>query len=46
MAAQYDLDVIITATGFDAMTGAIARIDIEGCRKRKLADKWAESPTT
>lgn len=46
MAAKYDLDVIITATGFDAVTGAMARIDIEGCNKRKLADKWAEGPTT
>jgi len=44
--AQYDLDVIITATGFDAVTGAMARIDIEGCNQRTLADKWAEGPTT
>ena len=44
--AQYDLDVIITATGFDAVTGAMARIDIEGCKQRTLADKWAEGPTT
>ena len=46
LAAQYDLDVIITATGFDAVTGAMTRIDIEGCNKRKLVDKWADGPTT
>jgi cation diffusion facilitator CzcD-associated flavoprotein CzcO len=45
-AAHYDLDVIITATGFDAVTGAMARIDIEGCANRKLVDKWADGPTT
>ncbi|UZE97237.1 flavin-containing monooxygenase [Alkalimarinus alittae] len=45
-AAQYDLDVIITATGFDAVTGAMDRIDIEGCNNRKLKDKWADGPTT
>lgn len=46
MTAQYDLDVIIAATGFDAVTGAMFRIDIEGCNKRKLVDKWADGPTT
>lgn len=45
-AADYDLDIIITATGFDAVTGAMARIDIEGCNKRTLKDKWADGPTT
>jgi cation diffusion facilitator CzcD-associated flavoprotein CzcO len=45
-AAHYDMDVIITATGFDAVTGAMDRIDIEGCDKRKLRDKWANGPTT
>ena len=43
--ADYALDAIVTATGFDAITGAMARIDIEGCRGRKLADKWKEGPT-
>ncbi|PLW69574.1 flavin-containing monooxygenase [Pseudohalioglobus lutimaris] len=45
-AAQYDLDIIITATGFDAVTGAMERIDIEGCNNRKLVEKWADGPTT
>ncbi|TXS89819.1 NAD(P)/FAD-dependent oxidoreductase [Parahaliea maris] len=43
---QYELDVIVTATGFDAVTGAMTRIDIEGCGQRKLVDKWAEGPST
>jgi cation diffusion facilitator CzcD-associated flavoprotein CzcO len=44
--ADYELDAIVTATGFDAVTGAMDRIDIEGCGGRKLIDKWAEGPTT
>ena len=43
--AEYELDIIITATGFDAITGAMARIDIEGIGGRKLKDKWADGPT-
>jgi cyclohexanone monooxygenase len=43
--AEYALDVIITATGFDAVTGAMTRIDIEGLDRVKLVDKWAEGPT-
>jgi len=45
-AEHYDLDIIITATGFDAVTGAMDRIDIEGSNNRKLRDKWADGPTT
>ena len=43
---EYALDVIVTATGFDAVTGAMTRIDIEGLEHRKLVDKWADGPTT
>jgi cation diffusion facilitator CzcD-associated flavoprotein CzcO len=42
---EYELDAIITATGFDAVTGAMTRIDIEGLDGIKLVDKWAEGPT-
>jgi len=42
---EYELDVIVTATGFDAVTGAMTRIDIEGINHRKLVDKWSEGPT-
>lgn len=45
-AAQYELDIIIAATGFDAVTGAMDRIDIEGCDGARLAEKWADGPTT
>jgi len=44
--AHYELDAIVTATGFDAVTGAMNRINIEGCGGRTLIDKWADGPTT
>jgi len=44
--ATYDLDVIVTATGFDALTGALTRIDVEGLGGIKLTDKWSEGPTS
>jgi cation diffusion facilitator CzcD-associated flavoprotein CzcO len=39
---EYELDVIIFATGFDAMTGTLTSIDIVGRDGRVLRDKWAE----
>jgi cation diffusion facilitator CzcD-associated flavoprotein CzcO/acetyl esterase/lipase len=39
-------DAIIFATGFDAMTGAIAAVDITGRDGLTLKDKWAEGPKT
>ncbi|RDH79783.1 NAD(P)/FAD-dependent oxidoreductase [Mycolicibacterium moriokaense] len=39
---SYDLDVIIYATGFDAMTGALSRIDIRGRDGMPLKDFWAD----
>jgi cation diffusion facilitator CzcD-associated flavoprotein CzcO len=44
--ASYDLDVIITATGFDAVTGALTRIEIQGINGTKLTNKWREGPTS
>ena len=42
---SYDLDVIVYATGFDAMTGALSRIDIRGRDGLSLAEFWvAEGP--
>ena len=38
---SYELDVIIYATGFDAMTGALSRIDIRGRDGVSLKDFWA-----
>jgi cyclohexanone monooxygenase len=42
--AEYALDSIVFATGFDAMTGALGRIDIRGRGGLKLAQKWTEGP--
>ena len=42
----YDLDVIILATGFDAMTGTLFNIDIIGKKNITLKNKWKEGPKT
>ncbi len=42
----YDLDVIIFATGFDAMTGAFFKMDIRGKGGLALKEKWSEGPKT
>ena len=39
---EYEVDVIVFATGFDAMTG----VDITGRDGMKLRDKWAAGPRT
>ncbi|MES0875023.1 flavin-containing monooxygenase [Sinimarinibacterium thermocellulolyticum] len=39
-AGEHPLDVLILATGFDASTGALTRIDIRGRGGLALADKW------
>ena len=44
--AEYALDVIIFATGYDAVTGALTRIDIRGEGGQTLKDKFAEGPRT
>jgi cyclohexanone monooxygenase len=38
--------MLVLATGFDAMTGALLRIDIRGSNGLRLADNWAEGPRT
>ena len=43
-AAEYELDVIIFATGYDAITGALTRIDIRGKDGQSLKDKFAAGP--
>jgi cation diffusion facilitator CzcD-associated flavoprotein CzcO len=40
-----ELDAIVYATGFDAMTGALSRIDVRGRDGRRLGDEWAAAPT-
>ncbi len=43
---DHDLDVIVYATGFNAITGGYDRIDIRGVDGRALADKWRDGPNT
>jgi cation diffusion facilitator CzcD-associated flavoprotein CzcO len=42
----YEVDVIIYATGFDAITGAFDRIEFVGEGGQRLADKWRDGPIT
>jgi cyclohexanone monooxygenase len=42
--AEYELDSIVFAIGFDAMTGALLSIDIQGRDGVTLREKWAEGP--
>jgi cyclohexanone monooxygenase len=41
-----EVDALVLATGFDAMTGSVARIDIRGRDGQTLNQKWAEGPKT
>ncbi len=43
---EFEFDAIVFATGFDAMTGTLAKIDIRGRDGGKLKDKWADGPRT
>ena len=43
---HHDLDVIVYATGFDAITGGYDRIDIRGVGGQTLADAWSDGPST
>jgi cation diffusion facilitator CzcD-associated flavoprotein CzcO len=45
-AADYEFDIIIYATGFDAVTGSFDRIDIRGADGLRLKDKWQGGPKT
>ena len=45
-AAHHELDMIIYATGFDAITGAYDRLQITGVDGQRLADKWQDGPQT
>ena len=42
--AEYELDVIIYATGYDAVTGSLTRIDIRGEGGQTIKDKYAGGP--
>jgi cyclohexanone monooxygenase len=41
---EYELDCLVFATGFDAMTGALNNIDIRGKGNQALKDKWTGGP--
>ena len=43
---EYELDVIIFATGFDAVTGSVTKIDIRGEGGQTMKDKFAGGPRT
>ena len=43
---EYEFDLIVYATGFDAITGAYDRIDFQGIGGQKLRDKWNDGPVT
>ena len=43
---EYEFDLIIYATGFDAITGAFDRIDIRGSDGVSLKEKWKDGPQT
>jgi len=43
---EYEFDMIIYATGFDAITGTFDRIDIRGIDGVSLKDRWKDGPQT
>jgi cation diffusion facilitator CzcD-associated flavoprotein CzcO len=45
-ASEYELDAIVLATGFDAITGPLIRMGITGRGGVRLAERWADGPHT
>ncbi|MDP6517887.1 MAG: NAD(P)/FAD-dependent oxidoreductase [Alphaproteobacteria bacterium] len=43
---DFEIDVLIIATGFDAMTGALNNIDIRGRGDACLRERWADGPSS
>jgi len=43
---EYEFDAIVYATGFDAMTGSLTRVDIRGKDGVSLKDEWQAGPRT
>ena len=41
-AGEYELDILVLATGFDAVTGGLTSIDIRGTQGETLKEKWAK----
>ena len=44
--AEYEVDIIVFATGYDAMTGTFFKMDIRGREGRELKEKWSDGPLT
>ena len=40
----YEFDTLVLATGFDAITGTLMRIDLRGREGVRIQDKWAAGP--
>jgi len=45
-AGEFEFDIIIYATGFDALTGAFDKIDFKGAGGARLKEKWRKGPET
>ncbi|HEX7925626.1 MAG TPA: NAD(P)/FAD-dependent oxidoreductase [Bradyrhizobium sp.] len=43
---DYAFDIIIYATGFDAITGSFDKIDFRGAQGARLKEKWTHGPET
>ena len=43
---EFEFDMIVFATGYDAMTGTFFKMDIRGRNDLSLKDKWSEGPKT
>jgi cation diffusion facilitator CzcD-associated flavoprotein CzcO len=43
---EWEVDTIVFATGFDAMTGSLLKIDIQGTGGLTLNEKWKAGPRT
>jgi cyclohexanone monooxygenase len=43
---EYDLDLIVFATGFDAMTGPLVNLNITGTDGRSLREEWQDGPSS
>jgi cyclohexanone monooxygenase len=43
---EYEIDALVLATGFDAMTGSVAKIELRGRKGQTLNRKWADGPKT
>lgn len=44
-AGERDVDVVILATGFDALTGTLRRIDVRGRDGLTIAGRWGAAPS-